>query len=83
MTLLLDVAPVPGGFAIFAAVAFFFVFLAVAFFAFKLLKKTVRMGFRMFIAAFFVAVAVAGGIFLFWAGTGKSPRPQSRPARTR
>ncbi|MGE3467288.1 MAG: hypothetical protein AB7J13_10175 [Pyrinomonadaceae bacterium] len=83
MILLLDAAPVAGGMAIFAAVAFFFVFLAVAFVAFRLLKKTIRLGFRVLVAAFIVAVAVAGSVFLFWAGTGKSPRPQPRPTRIR
>ncbi len=83
MTLLLDAAPVAGGIAIVAAVAFFFVFLAVAFIAFKMLKKSVKMAVRVVIVAVIIAVAIAGSIFLFAVGSTKSPRPTPRPAQTR
>ncbi|MBK9527840.1 MAG: hypothetical protein IPO41_05870 [Acidobacteria bacterium] len=83
MTILFDAAPVTGGIAIFAGVAFFFVFLAIAFFVFKMLKKTVKMAFRVVIVAVILAIAVAGSIFLFAAGTVKGPRPTPRPTSTR
>ena len=83
MTILLDAAPIAGGIAIFAGVAFFFVFLAIAFFVFKMLKKTAKMAFRVVVVAIILAVAVAGSIFLFAVGTTKSPRPTPRPTSTR
>ena len=83
MTILFDAAPVAGGIAIFAGVAFFFVFLAIAFFVFKMLKRTVKMAFRVVIVAVILAIAVAGSIFLFAVGTVKEPRPTPRPTSTR
>jgi len=81
MTLFLDVAPVAGGIAIFGGVAFFFVCLAVAFIAFKMLKRTVKMAFRVAIVAIILSIAVAGSV-AFWAlGSGSSERP--RPSRQR
>lgn len=77
--LLFDVAPVPGGLGIFAAVAFFFVFAAVAFIAYKMLRRTVKMAFRMTVVAVILAIAVAGSIAL-WAF---SSRPAERPRPTR
>lgn len=83
MTILLDAAPVAGGIAIFAAVAFFFVFLVVAFIAFRMLKKTVKMAVRVVIVGIILAVAIAGSIFLFAVGTSKPSRPTPRPVPTR
>lgn len=82
MTLFLDVAPIAGGVGVIAAVVFFFVLLAVAFVAFKMLKKTVKMAFRMVIVAVILAVAIAGSIALWaFSGSGSSERP--RPTRPR
>ena len=75
MTLFLDLAPEPGGIGTFAVVAFFLIFLAVAFIAFKMLKKTVKMAFRIAIVAIILAVAVAGSIALWAVGTPKPIRP--------
>ena len=83
MTIFLDVAPLGGGIGIFAAVAFFLVFLAVAFIAFKMLKKTVKMAFRMVIVAVILAVAVAGSAALWALSGGSSDRPRPTPTRTR
>jgi phosphoglycerol transferase MdoB-like AlkP superfamily enzyme len=82
MILLLDVAPVAGGIGIFAAAIFFLVFAAVAFFVFKMLKRTVKMAFRMAIVAVILAIAVAGSIAL-WAfgGGGSSERPRATRPR--
>ena len=79
ITIFLDVAPIGGGLGIVAAVAFFLVLLAVAFIAYKLLKKTVKMAFRMVIVAVILAIAVAGGVALWAFGTGNPARPQPRP----
>jgi phosphoglycerol transferase MdoB-like AlkP superfamily enzyme len=82
MTILLDLSPVGGGIGIFAAVAFFLIFLAVAFIAFKMLKKTVKMAFRMAIVVVILAVAVAGSIAL-WALSGGGGGERPRPTRPR
>lgn len=81
MTLFLDVSPLGGGIGIFAAAAFFLVFLAAAFIAFKLLKRTVKMAFRLVIVAVILAVAVAGSVALWAFGTAKSPRPTANRTR--
>ena len=81
MTIFLDVSPVGGGIGIFAAVAFFLVFAAVAFIAFKLLKKTVKMAFRMAIVAIILVIAVVGSISFWWFSGGKTSRPE-RPRAT-
>ncbi len=82
MVILLDVAPVAGGVGIFAAVSFFLIFLAVAFVAFKALKKTVKMAFRMVIVGIILAVAVAGSIAL-WAFSGKTNPDRPRSTRSK
>jgi hypothetical protein len=82
MTLLLDLSPTAGGVGTFAAVATLLVFVGVAFIAFKLLKRTVKMAFRMAIVAIILAIGLAGTIFFYAVGTDK-PARTSRPAQTR
>ena len=77
--ILLDANPFAGGFGIFLGVAFFLICLAVAFVAFKLLKKTVKMAFRVVIVAIIIAIAVAGSAFFLMMGTAKPFRPPLRP----
>lgn len=81
MTLFLDANPVAGPIGIFAAVAFLLVFLGVAFIAYKLLKRTVKMAFRVAIVAMIIAIALAGSAFFFALGTSKPVRPP-RPTPT-
>ena len=73
--ILLDANPLAGGIGIFAGVAFLLVFLAIAFVAFKLLKRTVKMAFRMAIVAIIIAIAIAGSAFFLMLGTSKPVRP--------
>ncbi len=82
MTMLLDAAPLGGGIGVFAAVAFFLVLMAVAYIAFRLLRKTFKMAIRLVIVAIILAIAAAGSVSLWWLGTSKSPRPErSRPVQ--
>ena len=82
MTIFLDVAPIAGGVGVVAAVVFFLVLLAVAFIAFKMWKKTVKMAFRMVIVAVILAVAVAGSIALWaFSGSGSAERPKATRPR--
>ena len=71
-------SPLSGGIGIFAGVVFFFVLLGVAFIAFKLLKRTVKMAFRLAIVGIIVVIAIAGSIAFFWLGSSKSVRPPFR-----
>ena len=83
MTVFLDLAPAAGGTGVFLAVVFFLVLSAVAFIAFKVLKKTVKMAFRMAIVAIILVVAIVGSI-AFWAFcTGGSERPKPRTTTVR
>lgn len=82
MTLFLDVAPVTSGLGIFAGVAFLLILLAVAFIAFKLLKKSVKMAVRIAIVAIIIAIAVGGSAIFLLSGSSKESRP-ARPAATR
>jgi apolipoprotein N-acyltransferase len=78
-----DVGPVGGTIGVFAAVALFFVFLAVAFIAFKLLKRTVGMAVRLMVVAVILAVAFFGSIALLYFGGGHSPHPRPSPTRSK
>jgi hypothetical protein len=72
---LMDMAPLGGGIALFGGIAFFLVLAAAAFIAFLLLRKTLKMAFRLVIVAVILAVAIVGCISLFWLGSGKPNRP--------
>ena len=68
------------------AIVFFLVFAGIAVFAYKMLKRTVKMAFRMFIVAAILLIAVVGSFALYFGiQTQKEPRPSvrqtPRPAR--
>lgn len=81
--LFLDVGPVGGTIGVFAAVALFFALLAVAFIAFRLLKRTVGIAVRLLVVAVILAVAFFGSISLLYFGSSPNPRPRPSPARHR
>ncbi|MEP6850199.1 MAG: hypothetical protein ABI999_15175 [Acidobacteriota bacterium] len=81
--ILMDVGPPGGVVGVFAAVAFFVVLAAVAFIAFKLLKKTVGMAIRVLVVLLVLAIAVAGTAAFFFLGTGGSKPPRPRTNQTR
>ena len=78
--ILLDISPLAGGLAILAGVAFLLIFLAIAFVVFKLLKKSVKMAFRVTIVGIIVAIAVAGSAFFLMLGTSKPARIPQKTA---
>jgi prepilin signal peptidase PulO-like enzyme (type II secretory pathway) len=82
MTLLLDMAPTAGAFGLMAGAVFFVLLAAAAFIAFKMMKRTVKMAFRIAVVGIILAIAVAGSIG-FWALGSGSSKPRSAPARNR
>jgi hypothetical protein len=73
-TLLFDVAPL-GGIGVFLGIAFFFIFVAVAFVAYKLLKKTVKMAVRITIVVVILLIALVGSIaLLLFAMPSRGPK---------
>lgn len=83
MMLIIDTNLFRGWGSVLAAVAFFLIFLPVAFVAFKMLERTVKMVFRIAIVAIILAVAVAGSAAIWVIGTGKSEAQRPRPTRNR
>ena len=81
MTILLDIGAVGGASVEIAIAVVLLVFIAAAFIAFKLLKRTVKMAFRIAIVAIILAIGVAGCIFFYVVGTSKTAHP-SRPAQS-
>jgi len=79
--LLFDVPVSAGGVGVFVAVAVLLVFVGAAFIAFKLLKRTMKMAFRIAIVGIILAIGLAGSIFFWAVGTSKPARP-TRPAST-
>ena len=81
---LLDIAPVGGGTALVAAGVFFVALAAGAFVVFKLLKKTVKMAFRMAIVGVILLIAIIGSISFWWlgkAGPVRTERPRANQGR--
>jgi len=78
--ILLDVSSVAGGVGVFAGIAFLLIFLGIAFVAFKLLRKSVKMAFRIGIVAVIVAIAVAGSAFFLMLSTSKPARAPQKTA---
>lgn len=79
MIILLDANFLGGGIGVFLGVVFFLLFAAIAFVAYKLLRKTMKMAFRIAVVVILLGVAVAGSAYFLLAGTAKSVRPGPRP----
>lgn len=83
MSLLLFDIGVPGGTTgLVAAFGFLFILVAVAYIVFRLLRKTVKMAFRMAVVATVLFTFAVGGVALYWFGVGSSSKP-ARPAPSR
>lgn len=83
MMFLFDVAaPSNGALLAGAGIVFFIALAAVAYIAFRIFRKTMKMAFRMAVLAAVLIFALGGSIGLWWFGTSKPPaRPT--PQRTR
>jgi hypothetical protein len=78
--LLLDISPLGGGIGIGLAVFFFLICAVVAFVAFKMLKRTVKMAVRMVIVAVILLVAVIGATAFLIMGYGSGSGGAKPPA---
>ncbi|MGI8812724.1 MAG: hypothetical protein ACR2IH_09400 [Pyrinomonadaceae bacterium] len=67
--------------ALAAGAIFFLVFAVVAYIAFRILRKTVKMAFRMMIVVAILLIAVVGGLSFWWFNSGSASK--TRPAATR
>lgn len=56
------------------AMSFFLVFLGVAYVAWKALKKTAKMAFRLAVVGVILAIAIAGSASLWYFSGGGSPK---------
>lgn len=82
-TLLFDIAPVGGGIGAIFGIAFFFIFAAIAFIAYKMLRKTVKMAVRMTIVVAILLIALVGSVaLLLFSSSGGGSRP-TRPTPTK
>ncbi len=73
----------PGTIGILLAVAFGFIVLASAFFAFVMLRKTLKMAFRLLIVAVLALVALVGSIAFLWIYSSSGDSATPRPANSR
>lgn len=82
--LFFDMMPIAAGVGAIAAIGFFLVCVAIAFTAFLLLRKTLKMAFRIGIVVVILAIAVCGAVALLWLGVAasSSSHPQ-RPVNVR
>jgi hypothetical protein len=65
-------------------VVFFLIFAGVAYVAFRMLRKTVGMAFRMALVAAILLIALIGSIAIYWSTTSNAPaRPRPQPTRSR
>jgi hypothetical protein len=72
-----------GGTQIFLVIALIFILLGSAFFAFVMLRKTVKMALRLIIVGVILLIAIVGGASFLWFSSGSGDSPKSRPNNTR
>ena len=81
--LLFDIGPPGGAIGLGVIIGGFFVLAAIAYVIFRLLRKTVRIAFRLaIVAALLVVGLIAAGMF-FYVGSGSGRPVRSVPANSR
>ena len=70
MTILFDIGPPGGAIGLGMDFGFLLIMFAVAFVAFRMLRKTVKMAFRLAIVTVILAVGFVGTMAFFYMGTG-------------
>lgn len=79
--LLFDVGLPGGTTTIVAGIGLFFILAAAAYVMFRIMRKTVKMAFRMAMVVTVLFTFVVGGVALYWFGTGTASKP-TRPTKT-
>lgn len=69
--------------ALAAGLVFFAVFAAIAYIAFRLLKKTVKMAFRMAVVAAILLIAIVGSLSFWWFNSGTAQKQRPAASKTR
>lgn len=80
--LLFDIGIPGGATTIIAGIGLFFILVAAAYVMFRILRKTVKMAFRMAMVVTVLFTFGVGGVALYWFGTGTASKP-TRPERSR
>jgi hypothetical protein len=81
--LLFDIGPPGGSIGIGIMIAGFFVVAAIAYVVFRLLRKTVRIAFRLAIVAAILIIGLIGAMIFFSLGSGSGTPVRPAPQRTR
>ena len=82
--LFLEIVPDIGMVGLIAGAAFFLVFAGVAYIAFRMMRKTVKIALRMALAAGILLIAIVGSIAIYWkTSTGNAPRQKPTVNRNR
>ena len=83
MMYLADVAtPSSGAVIAGAGIVFFVALAAVAYIAFRIFRKTMKMAFRMAVIVAILIFVLGGSVGLWWFGS-LNPAPRSTPQRTK
>jgi uncharacterized membrane protein len=72
-----------GGVGLVAGVVFFLVLAGVAYVAFRMLKRTVKLAIRMAIVGIILLVAAVGTVLIWWSGAAVSKPARPPATRTR
>lgn len=84
MTILFDIGPPGGAIGLAAAAGFILIAMAIAYVVFRMLRKSVKMAFRLAIVMVILAVGFVGTLAFVYMGSGGSgPRGQPAPTRRR
>jgi len=81
--LLFDIGPPGGSIGIGIMIAGFFVLAAIAYIVFRLLRKTVRIAFRLAIVAAILIIGLIGAGMFFFLGSGGGSPVRPGPQRPR
>lgn len=79
--LLFDVGVPGGATTLVAGVGLIFILAAAAYVMFRILRKTVKMAFRMAMVVTVLFTFVVGAAAIYWFGTGTTAKP-TRPQKT-
>ena len=83
MTILFDIGPPGGAIGLAAAAGFLLIAIAVAYVVFRMLRKTVKMAFRLAVVAVILLVGFVGTLAFIYVGSPGSQKAPPAPTRRR